>query len=83
MNGTGNTAWISDGSCDDINNNPFCNFDGDDCCGFDVKRQYCYDCLCLGKYKSLSNGWMNGSYVLLIISKDKWSVFWQCIEIGW
>ena len=46
----GHTAWISDGSCDDANNNPFCNFDGGDCCGSDVKKQYCFDCLCLSKY---------------------------------
>ena len=46
----GHTAWISDGSCDDANNNPFCNFDGGDCCGSDVRKQYCFDCLCLSKY---------------------------------
>ena len=47
----GHTAWISDGSCDDANNNPFCNFDGGDCCGSDVRKQYCFDCLCLSKYE--------------------------------
>merc|ERR1719277_2296636 len=25
--------WIGDDYCDDMNNNPECNFDGGDCCG--------------------------------------------------
>ena len=41
-------AWISDGSCDDINNNAFCQFDGGDCCGANVRKQHCMDCQCLG-----------------------------------
>ena len=47
----GHTEWISDGLCDDINNNPSCNYDGDDCCGYDVEMQYCYDCNCVCKYR--------------------------------
>ena len=41
-------AWISDGSCDDINNNALCQFDGGDCCGANVRKQHCMDCQCLG-----------------------------------
>ena len=50
----GHTTWIADGSCDDSNNNQFCEFDGGDCCGANAKMQYCYDCLCLGKYSFVS-----------------------------
>ena len=45
----GEESWISDDSCDDVNNNQFCNFDGGDCCGANVIKQYCIDCECLGK----------------------------------
>ena len=45
----GEESWISDDSCDDVNNNQFCNFDGGDCCGANVIKQYCIDCDCLGK----------------------------------
>ena len=47
----GEESWISDDSCDDVNNNQFCNFDGGDCCGANVIKQYCIDCDCLGKLK--------------------------------
>ena len=42
--------WISDGSCDDINNNIPCKFDGGDCCGFNVLKQYCFKCTCIGNF---------------------------------
>ena len=45
----GEESWISDDSCDDVNNNQFCKFDGGDCCGANVIKQYCIDCDCLGK----------------------------------
>ena len=45
----GEETWISDDSCDDINNNPFCMFDGGDCCGANVIKQYCIDCDCISK----------------------------------
>ena len=49
----GEDSWISDDSCDDVNNNQFCNFDGGDCCGANVIKQYCIDCDCLGKLKKV------------------------------
>ena len=33
--------WKGDGWCDDENNVASCDFDGGDCCGDDVKTQYC------------------------------------------
>ena len=45
----GEETWISDDSCDDVNNNKFCQFDGGDCCGANVIKQYCIDCECLSK----------------------------------
>ena len=53
MNGGGQDAWISDGVCDDLNNNLFCHFDGGDCCGLKVRKQYCITCECLGKFELL------------------------------
>ena len=52
----GEESWISDDSCDDVNNNQFCNFDGGDCCGANVIKQYCIDCDCLGKLKKICFG---------------------------
>ena len=45
----GEDSWISDDSCDDVNNNQFCKYDGGDCCGANVVKQYCIDCDCLSK----------------------------------
>jgi len=42
-------GWKGDGSCDDHNNNPGCNWDGGDCCGDDVVETYCTDCKCFSK----------------------------------
>ena len=47
FNVAGIPSWIGDGFCDDINNNPECNFDGGDCCLDIVVTQYCILCLCL------------------------------------
>ena len=38
--------WKDDGICDDINNNEHCEYDGNDCCGANVKKQYCFECQC-------------------------------------
>ena len=45
----GKEAWISDGLCDDINNNLLCQHDGGDCCGVNVRKQYCINCECTSK----------------------------------
>ena len=37
----------SDGSCDDVNNNDNCEYDGGDCCGENVVTVFCYLCQCL------------------------------------
>merc|ERR1711935_460743 len=49
-NGTCNAGWIADNYCDDINNNPECEFDGGDCCQEDPAEgwnNYCEECECL------------------------------------
>ena len=38
---------FGDGFCDDDNNNEACSWDGGDCCGNDVKTDYCFECKCL------------------------------------
>ena len=38
---------VADGYCDDDTNNLACNYDGGDCCGFEVLEDYCDDCDCL------------------------------------
>ena len=35
-----------DGYCDDYNNNQKCEFDGGDCCGSNVNREFCISCQC-------------------------------------
>ena len=39
--------WKGDNSCDDENNNAGCDWDGGDCCGDNVDKQYCTACECL------------------------------------
>ena len=39
-------VWIGDGECDDATNNAECGYDGGDCCGDDVKTDYCNECIC-------------------------------------
>ena len=40
-------SWKGDGYCDDVNNNCGCAWDGGDCCGKNVKKNYCKKCKCL------------------------------------
>ena len=42
-----NSEWIGDGNCDDENNKEQCNYDGGDCCGENVNKQFCSECICL------------------------------------
>ena len=46
-NCNGQSSYIQDGYCDDENNNPGCNYDGGDCCGANVNKLYCSECLCI------------------------------------
>ena len=43
----GREKWKGDQICDDINNNPICEYDGGDCC-VNVNTDYCSECNCLG-----------------------------------
>ena len=43
--------WVKDGFCDDFNNNEVCSYDGGDCCGLSVKKNFCLDCTCQCKLK--------------------------------
>merc|ERR1711879_527103 len=47
----GSPSWQGDNYCDDENNNAGCEWDGGDCCGDDVKTQYCSACECLDPAK--------------------------------
>ena len=42
--------WIGDGSCDDINNYSWCQYDNGDCCvksGYEnIWNDFCTECLC-------------------------------------
>ena len=37
---------VGDGFCNDETNNADCNYDGGDCCGYDVNTARCSDCKC-------------------------------------
>ena len=49
------SKWTGDGICDDLNNIFVCNYDGGDCCGFNVNTQYCSDCLCLSSNQTANS----------------------------
>ena len=47
-NGRGPAApFIGNGFCDDALNKIECNFDAGDCCGLNVKTEFCDECQCL------------------------------------
>ena len=37
---------IGDGFCNDKTNNANCNYDGGDCCGYNINTDFCSDCKC-------------------------------------
>ena len=47
--------WKGDNFCDDENNNAGCEWDGGDCCGDDVKENYCTACECLDPAKQCTS----------------------------
>merc|ERR1712241_1130583 len=46
INGCVAPWWKGDGYCDDFNNFASCGFDGGDCCGSNVNKQFCSICAC-------------------------------------
>ena len=40
------SAYKGDSYCDDANNNEGCDYDGGDCCGENVKTDFCSACEC-------------------------------------
>merc|ERR1712019_298281 len=42
----GQPGYKGDGNCDDENNNCGCAYDGGDCCGTAVKKNFCKECEC-------------------------------------
>ena len=47
----GYNLWLSDGFCDDANNIEECNYDGGECCGNNVQKNFCVNCTCTGRCK--------------------------------
>ena len=37
---------VGDGFCSDETNNANCNYDGGDCCGYNINTDFCSDCKC-------------------------------------
>ena len=37
---------VGDGFCNDETNNENCNYDGGDCCGYNINTDFCSDCKC-------------------------------------
>ena len=52
------------GFCDDNNNVPECNYDGGDCCGSCVNKEYCSTCACLdgGSGNGAGNQYIGDGY---------------------
>ena len=40
------TALIGNGFCNDITNVRSCDFDGGDCCGENISKEFCENCTC-------------------------------------
>ena len=60
------TDWARDPYCDDVTNNPECNFDNGACCLDNVKKTYCLECECKGvPSRSLSSNRVDSSYGML------------------
>ena len=58
--------WIGDGVCDDKTNIGECDYDGGDCCGYNVNTGFCSDCKCYfnetciaGTHPLVGNGYCN------------------------
>ena len=45
---SGNIAYLTDGYCDDANNNKECQWDLGDCCEPNANMDFCTSCECLG-----------------------------------
>jgi len=62
------SPWYkADGECDDENNVAECEYDGGDCCGFEIVTTWCTECLCLdpdaGEATVTVTGWLEyGTY---------------------
>ena len=67
----GNLEYHSDGFCDDGNNTPGCDFDGGDCCGDDVKTEYCEECQCIDPNANCQNNYK---------TCDLWASYGYCIK---
>ena len=54
---------ISDGVCNDFNNNRHCSFDGGDCCGPCVNKDSCTECECkTGETNKISNSLVGNGF---------------------
>ena len=53
-----------DGYCDDNNNVPECNYDGGDCCGSCINKQYCSTCACFtgGSGNGIADSWIGNGF---------------------
>ena len=50
-----NKDWAGNGYCDDQTNILVCNYDGGDCCGPNVNKQYCTECQCKNGGETTAN----------------------------
>ena len=60
-----NSQDVGNGYCNDYNNIPECNYDGGDCCGICVNKEYCSTCACLdtgGLGNGMANSFIGNGY---------------------
>ena len=57
-----NGHLIGDGFCNDVSNNPECNFDGGDCCGLCIVKSQCSQCICIQSEVTVSNTLVGDGY---------------------
>ena len=56
------TGLLGNGYCDDVANNKECNYDGGDCCGICVNKEYCIKCECIEDVYLTSNVMLGNGY---------------------
>ena len=77
---------IGDGFCQDYNNNRHCSFDGGDCCGPCVNREFCTECKCKTGYTNkitnaiVGNGFCNDETNIEVCNFDGGDCCGTCVN---
>ena len=80
-------SLVGDAYCHDETNNLQCAFDGGDCCGPCINRQFCTECQCLSESgiieiinPSVGNGYCNDEYNIENCNYDGGDCCLSCMD---